>query len=150
MAQYINGLINIVNTLSCNIDKNNNMLQQLALKVSQIEGEKNNSQTPIVVDNNEGALVDIRNTVSQLEKSLRDTICKERMIIENTVMAKAEELVKRIVSEKVSSETQLIASEMKMMINELRDQDSDTMSLAQTEIRSLTHKKKGGKKTYDL
>lgn len=125
------------------------MLQQIALKVSQIEGERNNPP-PVAVNNNEVALVDIRNSISQLEKSLRDTICKERMIIENTVMAKAEELVKRIVSEKVSSETQLIASEMKMMINELRDQDSDTMSLAQTEIRPLTHKKKGGKKTYDL
>jgi hypothetical protein len=148
----------MINSLSNKVEQNNTMIQQMALKVTQIEeGRKNTIEPspkapppPPPTSNNEAALADIRSNIARLEINLREMVSKERIIIENTVMAKAEELVKIIVSEKVSSETQLIASEIKMMMNELRDQDSDTISVAQSEIVSVTQKKKGGKKTYDL
>lgn len=146
---HINGLINIMNGLSNKAENHAQIMRELSNKVNKLE-EANKPPTQMLTRDNDAALSDIRNNITQIEKNLREMISKERMLIENTVMAKAEELVKRIVSEKVSSETQLIASEMKMLIQDMRDQDSDTMSIAQSEIRSITQKKKGGKKVYDV
>ena len=155
---HINGLINMMNGLSSKTENHSQIMRELSNKVLKLEEANKQKQEPIqsqtsthlLTRENDTAISEIRNNIIQIEKTLRDTISKERMLIENTVMAKAEELVKKIVSEKVSCETQLIASEMKMLIQEMHDQDSDTMSLAQSEIRSITQKKKGGKKVYDL
>ncbi len=146
---HINGLINIMNCLSNKAENHAHIMRELSNKVNKLE-EANKPHTQVLTKDNDADLSEIRNNITLIEKNLRETISKERMLIENTVMAKAEELVKRIVSEKVSSETQLIASEMKMLIQDMRDQDSDTMSIAQSEIRSITQKKKGGKKVYDV
>lgn len=151
-------VINIINNMSSKIENNTISIREINKKM--MEGNVTAIAKSVMIDTppppppfkgvEESTIEEIRNSIAQLEKNINDKIMKERMLIENTIMAKAEELVKRIVSEKVASETQLISSEIKMYVNELHDQESDTMSIAQSEIKSITQKKKGGKKTFDI
>jgi hypothetical protein len=155
----LNGIINGMNNLSYNIESNSKAVYELNKRVSAIEGNTTNVTNNTVVAEtlketaptvDQETIDEIRKSIVQLENNIKDKIMKERMLVENTIMAKTEELVKRIVSEKVASETQLIATELKLYINELYDQGSDTLSVAQSEIKSITQKKKGGKKTFDI
>lgn len=143
----------MVSTISNNVDKTNVVLGELSKKVALIENKSGG--------NDSQALNEIQQKLSTIDKQLssieeiKTRIAKlenNRMLMESSILAKTEELVKRMVKEKVASEMSLVSNEMKSYINNM-DKESDDISIAQSEITSLSQKKKsnkGNKNTLDI
>ena len=141
---HMNGLINIINNMSVSINEITQKIRKLEEKITNRNDSDVDDVYPI-----ESEIDNLKLKIERLEHDIRELVSKERMIIENSIMLKTEEIIKRLVKEKVSIESEMLFNDVKNYVNEIMN-ESDNISVAQSEIKSLTQKKKGPMKKLSM
>jgi len=159
---HINGMIHMMNSLHANINTCSSGLIDLNKRIKEIEANRIEgpvSPAPVPEPVEIPTIADIVREVVPLLKADNDALrakvlaleaalARERTLIESTVLAKAEEFVRRIVRERVTAESDAITERLKAHVDEQllqekeREPDIDAISIAFSDVQS----KSGGAK----
>lgn len=174
---HINGILNMINNLVYKIDKNTNDISNIMSKISLLENklsidnkvEKKQEET-----NNDQYVKEIDNIKKKLTSIESSITTKDRIqLMESTIIMKTEDMVKKQIKDKITSERSIIIEEVQKSLSEPYDnisissevknqidtyfeyfedklmkrvmeyidkEDSDSISIAQTDIMKSTNK----------
>jgi hypothetical protein len=137
---HINGVMSIINGMRTNINSLVTGLYELSVRISNLESGAASHTSP--------DLGDIRCETDMLKAkvlALEGAAAKERALTEATILAKTEDLVKRVIKEHIAAESQAIADTVKAYVDEQLEQhaNDDTASVAMSEMIGGTIKRRG-------
>ena len=139
----------MMNSLHANINNCNANYLDITNRIKEIQSNKVDvvTTTPAASDVLKADIDAIRTKLVMLE----NTMAKERTLIEQTVIAKMEEFVKRVVRERITIESDVITDKIRAHVDEhLVDRDMDTMSIAQSETPGKSSRKRTMKKNVAI
>lgn len=136
---HINGMMFMMNSLSANIASCNANIMDLNKRVHDIQATKPATiiaPAPEATPTPRPTAADIVKEVVPLLKAdmdalrakvaaLEGVVARERALIESTVLAKAEEFVRRIVRERVATESDAITARIRAHVDEYLERERD-------------------------